>query len=67
MLCKNTKVIISVQLVSINTSFYYFKNNQIILVCLEINNKDPRWPSLKLVNVIFNLRLAFKKLNIAEK
>lgn len=44
MLCKNTKVIISVQLVSINTSFYYFKNNQIILVCLEINNKDPRWP-----------------------
>lgn len=67
MLCKNTKVIISVQLVSINTSFYYFKNHQIILVCLEINNEDPRWPLLKLVNVIFNLRLAFKKLNIAEK
>lgn len=44
MLCKNTKVIISVQLVSINTSFYYFKNHQIILVCLEINNKDPKWP-----------------------
>lgn len=67
MLYKNTKVIISVQLVSINTSFYYFKNHQIILVCLEINNKDPRWPYLKLVNFIFNFTLAFKKLNIAEK